>query len=148
MAGAAEEQRQQYNKHSEERSFKVDDPVWLSISTAGKLDPRWEGNWVVTGCKSPVNVEISEGARRRVVHMNRIRHPFQPAKQLPMEDALTVENQGGPLHWQAPQVDHEITCQLRRTSQKTYLFRSQKKTTWLKTLRKCLTGTRLFLDHR
>ena len=39
MAEAAEEQRQQYNKHSEERFFKVDDPVWLSIPTAGKLDP-------------------------------------------------------------------------------------------------------------
>ena len=88
MAEAAEEQRQQYNKHSEERSFKVDDPVWLSIPTAGKLNPRWEGNWVVTGCKSPVNVDISGGARRRVVHMNRI--TVQPAMQLPMEDALTL----------------------------------------------------------
>ena len=39
MAEAAEEQRQKYNKHSEERSFKVDDPVWQSIPTAGKLDP-------------------------------------------------------------------------------------------------------------
>ena len=63
MAEAAEERRQQYNKHSEERFFEVDDPVWLFIPTAGKLDPRWEGNWVVTGCKSPVNVHISGGAR-------------------------------------------------------------------------------------
>ena len=47
MAEAAEGQRQQYKEHSHERSFKVDDPVWLSIPTAGKLDPRWEGNWVV-----------------------------------------------------------------------------------------------------
>ena len=36
MAEAAEEQRQQYNKHSEERSFKVNDPVWRSIPTARK----------------------------------------------------------------------------------------------------------------
>ena len=43
-----------------------------------------------------------------VVHMNRIRHRFQPAMQLPMEDALTEENQGGSLQWQAPHVDHEI----------------------------------------
>ena len=33
MAGAAEGQRQGYNKHSHERSFKVDDPVWLSTYT-------------------------------------------------------------------------------------------------------------------
>ena len=64
----------------------------------------------MTGCKSPVNVEISGGARRRVVHMNRITgmHRFQPAMQLSMEDALTEENQGGSLQWQTPQVDHEI----------------------------------------
>ncbi|KAL5486442.1 hypothetical protein EMCRGX_G018917 [Ephydatia muelleri] len=78
MAEAAEEHRQQYNKHSEERFFEVDDPVWLSIPTAGMWDPRWEGNWVVTGCKSPVNVHISE------------------------------ENQGGSLQWQAPQCNHKI----------------------------------------
>ena len=40
--------------------------------------------------------------------MNRIRHRFQPAMQLPMEDALTEENQGGSPQWQAPQVNHEI----------------------------------------
>ena len=88
MAVAAEGQRQQYNKHTHERSFKVDDPVWLSISTAGKLDPRWEGNWVVTTCKSPVNFAISDGSRRRVVHVNRIRHRHQPSMQLHVEDAL------------------------------------------------------------
>ena len=39
VAEEAEGQRQAYNKHSQERSFKVDDPVWLSIPTTGKLDP-------------------------------------------------------------------------------------------------------------
>ena len=29
------------------RPFQVGDSVWLSISTAGKWDPRWEGKWVV-----------------------------------------------------------------------------------------------------
>ena len=108
IADTAEGQRQEYNKHSQERSFKVNDSVWLSIPTARKLDPRWEGNWVVTACKSPVNVEISNGPRKRVVHINRIRHRIQPDMQRPVEDALPEENQGGPLHWQAPQVDHQI----------------------------------------
>ena len=110
MAEAAEGQRQQYNKHSHEQPFKVDDPVWLSIPTAGKLDPRWEGNWVVTACKSPVNVAISDGPRRRVVQVNRIRHRHQPAVQLHAEYALP-ENQSGHLQWQAPQVNHDIQHQ-------------------------------------
>eukprot|EP00731_Ephydatia_muelleri_P019045 Em0011g1085a len=88
MAEAAEEHRQQYNKHSEERFFEVDDPVWLSIPTAGMWDPRWEGNWVVTGCKSPVNVHISGGARSSTYEQE--------------------ENQGGSLQWQAPQCNHKI----------------------------------------
>ena len=50
MAEVAEGQWQKYNKHSQERSFKVDDPVWLSIPTVGKLSPCWKGNWVVTAC--------------------------------------------------------------------------------------------------
>ena len=106
MAEAAEGQRQQYNKHSHEQSFKVVDPVWLSIPTAGKLDPHW----VVTVYKSSVNVAISDGPRRRVVHVNRIRHHHQPAVQLHAEDALQ-ENQGGHLQWQAPQVNHDIQRQ-------------------------------------
>ncbi|KAL5477285.1 hypothetical protein EMCRGX_G024058 [Ephydatia muelleri] len=85
-AEAAEEQRQQCNKHSEERSSK-----WM----------------IQSGCLYQL---LGSGARRRVVHMNRITgmHRFQPAMQLSMEDALTEENQGGSLQWQTPQVDHEI----------------------------------------
>ena len=43
----------QFDKHSKERSFGVGDSVWVSIPTAGKLDPRLEGNWTIKAIKSP-----------------------------------------------------------------------------------------------
>lgn len=47
LTEAATRQKAQFDKHSKERSFMVGDPVWVSIPTAGKLDPRWEGNWTI-----------------------------------------------------------------------------------------------------
>ncbi|KAL5505960.1 hypothetical protein EMCRGX_G007512 [Ephydatia muelleri] len=57
MVDAARHQKQEYDKHMGIRTFKAGDLVWLSIPTAGKLDPRWEGGWKVKACKSPVNME-------------------------------------------------------------------------------------------
>ena len=42
------------------------------------------------------------------MHVKQDRHCHQPAMQLLGEYALPEENQGGHLHWQAPQVDHDI----------------------------------------
>ena len=61
LSSAAAEQKRFYDRSSVQRSFKVNDPVWLSIPTAGKLDPKWEGEWKVISIKSPVNVGISNG---------------------------------------------------------------------------------------
>ena len=59
------------------RKFKIGEAVWLSIPTAGKLQSRWEGMWIVKAIKSEVNLEISDGVRTKVVHVNRIRHRLQ-----------------------------------------------------------------------
>ena len=67
---AAESQRLEYKKHKAKREFHQDDLVRLSIPTAGKLDANWEGKWTVTSPKSPVTVEVTDGARTRVVHVN------------------------------------------------------------------------------
>ena len=40
---------------------------------------RWEGNWTVRSVKSPVTVEISDGDRTKVVHINRLHIRIQPA---------------------------------------------------------------------
>ena len=46
LAAAGHNYKTNYDKHIRTRSFVSGDPVWLSIPTAGKLDPRWEGRWV------------------------------------------------------------------------------------------------------
>lgn len=61
-----------YDSHSKHRTFESGDLVWLSVPTARKLDPRWEGGWRVTSFKGKVNVEIADGKRNKVVHVNRL----------------------------------------------------------------------------
>eukprot|EP00731_Ephydatia_muelleri_P003091 Em0001g3091a len=74
---AAQHQKAAYDRHTKVRSFQVGQPVWLSVPTAGKLDPRWEGKWKITRIMSPVTVEISDGNRVRVVHVNRMQPRLQ-----------------------------------------------------------------------
>ena len=44
-AEAGNRQKAHYDKVSTERHFVAGDRIWLSIPTAGKLDPRWDGRW-------------------------------------------------------------------------------------------------------
>ena len=37
-----------------------------------------QGEWVVKTIKSPVNVEITDGKRTKVVHTNRLQHRYIP----------------------------------------------------------------------
>ena len=101
MVDAARHQKQEYDKHMGIRTFKAGDLVWLSIPTAGKLDPRWEGGWKVKACKSPVNMEVSDGTRNRVVHVNRLRHRIQMAEG--EEVGSTDRTQG---EWVPPLIEH------------------------------------------
>ena len=78
LAAAASQQKSAYDYHTCSRQFAVGDPVWLSIPTAGKLDPRWEGRWEITSIKSSTNVEITDGQRTKVVHINRVHYQIQP----------------------------------------------------------------------
>ena len=57
----------------------VGECVWLSIPTAKKLDPQWDGGWTITKVKGPLNMEVSDGNISKVVHVNRLRHRIQPA---------------------------------------------------------------------
>eukprot|EP00731_Ephydatia_muelleri_P024924 Em0017g7a len=87
------------------RKFKIGEAVWLSIPTAGKLQSRWEGMWIVKAIKSEVNLEISDGVRTKVVHVNRIRHRLQPQ---PGDDASPADDSKGHNSWVPPQIDHFI----------------------------------------
>lgn len=51
---ASNHQKHQFDKNAQSQTFIQGDPVWLSIPTAGKLDPKWKGNWVYnTICTEP-----------------------------------------------------------------------------------------------
>ena len=69
---SAEHQKELYDRHSKIRLFHEGDPVCLSVPTAGKLDPKWEGKWVVRSIKTPITLEITDGDRTRVVHVNHL----------------------------------------------------------------------------
>eukprot|EP00731_Ephydatia_muelleri_P034213 Em0051g5a len=101
MVDAARHQKQEYDKHMGIRTFKAGDLVWLSIPTAGKLDPRWEGGWKVKACKSPVNMEVSDGTRNRVVHVNRLRHHIQMAEGEEVGSTDRTQEE-----WVPPQIEH------------------------------------------
>ena len=74
LTEAALSHKRAYDQHSANlpRLFTVNDPVWLVISTAGKLDPRWEAEWIVKSVKSPENIEITNSKNTKVVHINKI----------------------------------------------------------------------------
>ena len=42
------------------------------------MDPRWEGKWYVSKVINPINLEITDGVRTKVVHVNRLQHQVQP----------------------------------------------------------------------
>ena len=78
-ASAAHRQQQGYNRLTKLQQFTPGDLVWLSVPTAGKLTPHWEGQWKVDEVKNSVNVKISNDSQSKVVHVNRLRHHVQPS---------------------------------------------------------------------
>ena len=74
IAEAACEQKTAYDRHSAPHSFMVGDPMWLSVPTAGKLSPRWEGKWTVKTVLSQINMEITDGRQNKVAHINHLQH--------------------------------------------------------------------------
>ena len=100
-------QKEQYNFHSaEERPLHKGDPVWLSVPTAGKLNPWWEGGWIIQAVKSPVTVKISDGQRTKVVHVNRLRYRWIP-QQSDSGEETSISN-STTTTWQPPQIDQLI----------------------------------------
>lgn len=100
LVSSAADQKKFYDRKSCVRSFQVGDNVWLSLPRAGKLDPKWEGNWKVVSVKNPVNVEISDGTRIKIVHINRLQHRVQPTNT---KDSVCDETTQS---WHPPQIEH------------------------------------------
>ena len=83
----------------------MNDKVWLSVPTAGKLQPKWEGGWRVISVKSPVTIKIINGRRSKVVHSNRLQRQI-----LVMGDSSgsTVTDKKVLPPWAPPLVEHFI----------------------------------------
>ena len=96
----------QFNKNTQSRIFIQGDPVWLSIPTTGKLDPKWEGNWVIQSVRSPVTYTICDSRRTKTVHINRLRPRLQFNTDV---NISTTDNQQPPHQpWKPPTVEHFI----------------------------------------
>ena len=97
-AEAACRQKSHYNKTFSERHFVASDIVWLSIPTAGKLDRHWDGRWHIKLVKSPLTVEITDGEKTKIVHVNRVRH-----RQVPNDTPSNhLSHQGTYPSWESP----------------------------------------------
>lgn len=51
---------------------------YLFPCTAGKLDSHWDGRWRIKSVKSPLTVEITEGEKTKIAHVNRVCHRQVP----------------------------------------------------------------------
>ena len=104
---ASGQQKHHFDHVTQSRTFIVGDLVWLSIPTAGKLDPKWEGGWVIQSAQSPITYTISDGRRTKTVHINRLRPRVQPINDNSATDSSRHEQ---PLQqtWEPPAVEHII----------------------------------------
>ena len=105
LTQAAHLQRSNYDNHTMESTFILGDPVCLSIPTMGKLDPRWEGEWMIESVKGSVTIEICDGKRTKVVHSNRLQHHYIPGQR----DTTKLNNTTNEInHLKSPSVEHVI----------------------------------------
>ena len=100
---ASNQQKQYFDKQTLARTFSVGDPVWLSIPTAGKLDPKWEGDWITQSVVSPTTYTIHDGLRTKTVHIDRLRQRIQATTStVPAPLSLPQDN------WAPPLVEHHF----------------------------------------
>ena len=105
MIDATRHQQQSYNRHVQQRSFKLGDTVWLNIPTAGKLDPKWQGGWMVKAIPGPTTYVITDGKTDRAVHIIRLRKRIQPA---PTPNTGSAVDTPCEVTWNPPMTEHEI----------------------------------------
>ena len=66
LAAVSASQKSTYDVHSKSRTFTQGEPVWLSVPTRVKLDPKWEGGWLLKSVKGLVILEM----HTKIVHVN------------------------------------------------------------------------------
>ena len=101
LTKSAEQQKRQYYRHTFPRTFNHGDTVWLSVPTARKLQPHWDGKWIVSKVKGPCNLELTDGHKSKVVRVNHVRHRIQPDQ---IKDHAITDQQR--LQWNPPEFHH------------------------------------------
>ena len=90
---ASTHQKRHFDQSTQPRTFTVGDLVWLSVPTAGKLEPKWEGEWVIQSVQSKIN----DGKRTKTVHINCLRPRLQTGTSTLLVDQLPIPT------WEPPQ---------------------------------------------
>ena len=99
LAQAAYKQKTAYDQHTQQRNFKIGNPVWLSSPTAGKLDFKWEGGWKILSVQGPATYTITDGTTTKTVHVNRLRPQILATP--------SHNNTGSEANWEAPSIEHD-----------------------------------------
>jgi len=102
LVESAHKQESNYDQKATPRSFKAGDPVWLSSPRAGKLDPKWEGEWEIQTVNGPTTYTIFNGKQAKTVHINRLRPRVLPAQKTVEPDSPMA------VKWTPPSTEHEI----------------------------------------
>ena len=66
-----------------------------------KLQPHWDGKWIVSKVKGPSNLELTDGHQSKIVHVNHVQHRIQPDQA----KGHTITEQQ-PLQWNPPEFHH------------------------------------------
>ena len=126
MTEAAYKQKLCYDQHTSVRSFKAGDAVWLASPTAGKLDPKWEGNWKVQTIKGPTTYTISDGTRTKTVHVNRLRPRMQPALIAASPESEVSD------YWSPPSIEHDVVDVEESPTEARYPSRERRPPDWFR----------------
>jgi transposase InsO family protein len=74
---AKETSQKFYNKKAVQRKFKIGDKIKIKVENvrrgrSKKLEPQWEGPYVITDIISASNVKVKKGRKEEVIHVDRI----------------------------------------------------------------------------
>lgn len=126
MTEAAHKQKLCFDQHASPRTFKIGDPVWLTVPTAGKLDPKWEGDYEVQTVNGPTTYTISDGKRTKTVHVNRLRPRIQPALIAASPESKVADC------WSPPSIEHRVVDVEESSTEPRYPSRERRPPDWFR----------------
>ena len=96
LVHSASQQQRFYRSNQTPVPLACGQQVLLDNPSAGKLDPRWSGPWIVKELRGPSSLLLLKGGSEKLVHMNRVR-PLLTSKS---------EGPGVTSAWSPPMFNH------------------------------------------